>query len=116
MAFSTDEIERHLSTLERAFWSHRRPPQNLRNQIREGQRLAGQSIELFFNRPSFNDPNHWIEESIAKVTYVRSSDAWKLYWKRADLKWHAYPPRPKAKTLEQALSIIHEDANCCFFG
>jgi hypothetical protein len=35
---------------------------------------------------------------------------------KADLKWHAYPPAARVPTIEEALSLIHEDANCCFFG
>jgi hypothetical protein len=35
---------------------------------------------------------------------------------KADLKWHAYLPAAKVPTIEKALSLIHEDANRCFFG
>jgi len=116
MAFSEKEIATILEQLEREFWSLRRPPHELRDKIREGQRISGQSVELFFTRPSFRDRKRWIEDSVAKVTYVRSRDHWRIYWKRADLKWHSYPPMPRTKTLSAALRIIHEDAKCCFFG
>jgi len=116
MAFTEEETDAHLQTIEKHFWSHCRPPEHLRDKIREGQRIAGQSIELFFNRPAFRDPNEWIEESIAKVTYVRTRDHWRIYWKRADLKWHRYPPKPQVKRLTAALRVIRDDENGCFFG
>jgi hypothetical protein len=47
---------------------------------------------------------------------VRARKIWKIYWKRADLKWHRYDPHPEAANLAEALRIIDEDACCCFFG
>lgn len=68
MAFTEQEIAQHLDTLESHFWIHRRPPLHLRDRVREGQRITGQSIELFLVRPVFNHPEQLVEESIAKVT------------------------------------------------
>lgn len=116
MAFTEFEIAEHTAQLEKHFWSKRRPPLHIRDQIREGQRFAGQSIELFFVRPVWDDPTRHTEESIAKITFVRSSGTWRLFWMRADLKWHRYPLCPETGSLADALRIIHEDANACFFG
>lgn len=116
MAFTELEIAEHTDLIEKLFWSRHRPPLSLREKIREGQRFTGQSIELFFVRPVFNDPTLHTEDKIAKLTYVRSSGRWRLFWQRADLKWHRYPPHPDARDLAAALRIIGEDANACFFG
>ena len=116
MAFTETEIAEHIATLEEQFWSHRRPPLHLREKIREGQRSDGTSIELFFVRPAFHRPGEHIEESIAKVRLIRSRKVWHLFWKRADLKWHRYPPCPDATSLRDALHAIHQDPNGCFFG
>lgn len=116
MAFTETEIAEHIATLEEQFWSHRRPPLHLREKIREGQRFDGTSIELFFIRPAFHRPGEHIEESIAKVQFIRSRKVWHLFWKRADLKWHRYPPCPDATSLRDALHAIHQDLNGYFFG
>ncbi|MGH8716972.1 MAG: DUF3024 domain-containing protein [Burkholderiales bacterium] len=29
---------------------------------------------------------------VAKATYVKAQDVWKVFWQRADLKWHRYDP------------------------
>ena len=116
MAFTDLENAEHTATIKKLFWAHRRPPLRIRELMREGQRFDGQAIELFFVRPVFNDPSRQTEESIAKVQFVRSQGVWRIFWKRADLKWHSYPPCPKAKTLAAALRTIAEDANGCFFG
>jgi hypothetical protein len=116
MAFTEPERTEHLAVLEANFWKRRRPPLHLRDKVREGQRITGQSIELFFLRPAFERPGVSFEESIAKVQYVRTRNAWRIFWKRADGKWHAYKPHPETHTLAGALRVIDGDANGCFLG
>lgn len=116
MAFTEHELARHLQTLEQVFWAHRRPPERVRSLMRDGQRIAGHSIELFFVRPQWNNPSRTIEEAIAKLTYVRTRGHWRIFWQRADLKWHAYPEQRTARSLAEALRVVHEDKFCCFFG
>src|SRR5690349_8815997 len=115
MAFTDTEIAEHLKVLENEFWSHRRPPLHLRNQVREGQRFKDQSIELFMVRPVHNRPGYEVEESIAKVRYVRNQDVWRIFWKRGDGHWHSYEPHPLADSLADALRVINTDPHCCFF-
>lgn len=116
MAFTEFEIAEHTAVVERVFWSRRRPPLHIRDRIREGQRIAGHSIELFFVRPVWDDPTRHTEESIAKLTFVSTSGTWRIFWKRADGKWHRYPAVPETPTLEVALRVVDQDANACFFG
>ena len=84
--------------------------------MREGQRFTAQAVELFFVRPVFNQPGQFVEESIVKIRYVRSARVWRLYWKRADGKWHGYQPCPEVKSLAIALRVVDEDPHNCFFG
>jgi hypothetical protein len=56
IAFTKLEIAEHIALIEKLFWSNRRPPLNLHNQVREGQHFTGQSIELFYVRLVFSDP------------------------------------------------------------
>ncbi|MAS92735.1 MAG: hypothetical protein CMO55_06005 [Verrucomicrobiales bacterium] len=116
MAFTEEEVERILEVLEDEFWSKRRPPLHLRNKVREGQRIENQAVELYFERPAFRKPDTWIEESIVKIRYVRKTNRWKLYWMRADLKWHGYVPYPEAESLSEALAVVQENEYGCFFG
>lgn len=57
-----------------------------------------------------------IEEPAAKATYVRKTDRWKIYWHRADMKWHAYPPHSEAVFFDEFVVIVDEDEHCCFWG
>ena len=67
-------------------------------------------------RPHFSDPKQQIEESVAKTRYVKTRNVWPVFWKRADLKWHRYPPQPEVKSFEAFLKLVAEDVNCCFWG
>lgn len=116
MAFTDDEISAHVTLIENALWSRRRPDPSMRDRIREGQRLSGYTIELFYVRPAYLRPGEFTESEIAKLQFVRSRGVWKIFWKRADLKWHGYQPCPEVPTLAAALRVIDEDGYCCFFG
>lgn len=116
MAFTDTEIAEHTASIEQLLWSRHRPPLHLRDKIREGQRFTGHAIEFFFVRPRFDQPGQTVEESLAKVQFVRSRGVWRLYWKRSDGQWHGYRPHPAANTLAEALRVIDQDANACFFG
>jgi hypothetical protein len=99
-----------------AFIEKRRPPAYDRDKLDFGFRIENQSVELFEIRPTWNDPGQKIESPFAKASYVKSRKIWKIYWQRADLKWHAYPPHPEAKTLEEFFDIVNRDEHACFFG
>ena len=89
--------------------------------IRDGRvdlafRIRGQSVEIFEIRPVWNDATRTIEHSVAKATYNRRKRVWKLYWQRADLKWHGYQPVLEVASLDQFVAVVDEDAYGCFFG
>jgi Protein of unknown function (DUF3024) len=73
-------------------------------------------VVIFSIRPFWRDPAEMIEEPVAKATYVRKADRWKICWQRADLKWHAYPPHPEALFFNELVVIVDEDENSCFWG
>ena len=116
MSFTNNEITDHMKVIEELFWSRRRPPVHMRDQVREGQRFRDRSIELFIARPLFNRPGEQVEESIVKLRHLPGLGVWRIFWKRADRKWHRYEPFPEAASLSDALAVVDQDANCCFFG
>ncbi len=113
MAFNELErkrVEKQVSD----FVESRRPPVGMRDRIDLDFRLEGQAVELFERRRSMR--GHRIEAEFARLVYVKSREVWKLYWMRADLKWHRYPPLPESPHLDELLREIDEDPNACFFG
>ncbi|MGA7948637.1 MAG: DUF3024 domain-containing protein [Thiobacillaceae bacterium] len=115
MAFNELERKRVEKTVDR-FIQANRPAPHIRSQLDLGFRLQGQSVELFEIRPVWNDPSRKMKSPVAKATYVKTQNVWKVYWMRADLKWHGYPPAPEVDTLDGFLALVAEDKHACFFG
>jgi len=115
MALSEFEIKK-CEKIVREYVEKHRPPAHLRNEVDLSFRIREQSVEIFEIRAMWNDPTEKIEEFVAKATYVKSGNIWKIFWQRADLKWHSYQPEPEVKTLEEFLDVVERDEHCCFFG
>ena len=115
MATSEFEIKR-IEKLVGKYVESRRPAAHIRGELDISFKMIGQSVEIVEIRRQWNDPTKKIESSIAKATYVKSRKTWKLYWMRADGKWHAYQPFPSSASLEKILDAIEQDSHGCFWG
>jgi hypothetical protein len=99
-----------------AFVEKRRPASHIRPKLDFGFRVSGQSVELFEIRPQWDRPSVKRESSFAKATFVRTKGMWRVFWKRADLRWHGYEPVPVVAAIEDFLSVVQKDEYGCFFG
>ena len=116
MALSELEAARVKKVMD-DFLARRRPPPDIRPQLDLGYRVLGQSVEIFEIRPVWRGlPGRMQEGAVAKATYVRTIDRWRVFWQRRDLKWHSYDPMPEVATIEDFVALVHEDAHACFFG
>ena len=116
MALSEFEYKRAKKVVGE-FVERHRPPVHVRPKLDLAFRVEGQSVVLFEVRPRWHgDPGETTEQPCAKATYVKARGAWRIYWMRADLKWHAYPSCPETRDLEGFLRLVEEDAHHCFFG
>lgn len=113
-----------LSDLERKRWERelakfmerRRPPPDIRPKLDLGYRISGQSVEIVEIRPDWQNPKLMMEHPVAKATFVRKKNRWRVFWMRRDLKWHGYEPAPEVHSLEAYLHVVDRDDYCCFFG
>lgn len=116
MTFSEFETKR-LEKVVGAFIDKRRPPAHVRAQLDLAYRLKGQSVEIFEVRPRrAGAPGETMEQPVAKATYVKAHGLWRVYWQRADLKWHRYEPMPQISSIDKFLALVGEDEHACFFG
>jgi Protein of unknown function (DUF3024) len=99
-----------------AFMEKHRPPEHIRDQLDVGCRLTGQSLTVFEIRPQWNDPSNILEHPLAKATFVKTQNVWKIYWLRGNLKWAAYDPVPTVKTVAAFLDVVDKDEFACFWG
>ena len=116
MAFDDSEAQR-IQRIVGAYVERHRPPEGIRPQLDLAFRLEGQSIELFEIRPVWQgQAGEKGEFPFAKATYVRSIDAWKVFWRQADQKWHAYAEMPQVDSVERFLDLVEHDRHGCFRG
>ena len=114
MAFSELElmkIEKVVGT-----YCRDRVPAHHWDKLRMAYRVNGHDVVVFEVRPDWQDPTRTMEEPIAKFKFVRASGEWRLFWMRADLKWHKYEPFPASSRLEKLVEAVDQDRYCCFFG
>jgi hypothetical protein len=53
---------------------------------------------------------------VAKLKFILPASKWRLYWQRADLKWHEYPGRSSSDRLGDLVQEIYADPLACLFG
>jgi len=115
MAFSAAHLRDILSSL--TLWLVKvRPNEDIRGQLDIGYTIDKEDIYLEEIRPVWMKPKEIMRNAFAKLKYQKSTNSWKIYWKRGNLKWEFYAPHPQAKSLEEALKVVSDDAYHCFFG
>jgi len=115
MALSKEELAEHKKLLDlymEAIW----PPEKIRPKLDVGYSIDDQTIELYEIRPFWNNPEKILNHPYARSTWVKVKNRWKVYWRRADQKWHAYKPFPEVSTLGDFLRLVEDDEYCCFKG
>jgi len=93
-----------------------RPDEDMRNQRDISYKIEGQSILIIEIRPFFKDPNQKIESPIAKTTFIKAKNHWKVFWMRGNLKWYSYEPKPIVRTLKEFTELVKKDEYHCFWG
>lgn len=99
-----------------ALFEKRRPPAHIRAELDLECRIKGASVEVLEIRPQWDQPERKVERLIAKATYVKTKNHWRVFWQRRDLKWHRYGPSPEVGTLQAFAKLVAEDKYACFFG
>lgn len=93
-----------------------RPPEKIRHQIDIIWRVEGQSVYISEKRPHWSNPALNMTNDFAKATYIKSSDQWKIFWLKSDLKWHTYKPLPGVRYFAEFLEEVAKDPYGCFKG
>lgn len=115
MAFTKQQLE-NINLSWEGFLMKRRPPPEIRDKVDLGMKIDGQAIIIHEIRPYYNDPGKIIHSPIAKTIYVQSSDKWKIYWMRGNLKWYPYDPQKVVNSFNDFLIEVDNDSNYCFWG
>ena len=114
MAFS--ELELKLIEQTVGVFCRKRSPAHLKDKLRLEYSVKGHEVVIVERRPKWDNPTEWIESPVAKLKFIRSAIKWRLYWQRADLKWHEYPGLSSSDRLDELVQEIDSDPLACFFG
>lgn len=114
MAFSELEIKRIAQTVGE--FCRKSSPAHLKNELSLEYVLKGHEVVIFERRPQWDNPKEWMESPVAKLKFIRSANKWRLYWQRADLKWHEYPGLSSSEHIGNLVREIDADPLTCFFG
>jgi hypothetical protein len=115
MAFDNLQTLEIIETMN-IFLESIRPPESIRDQLDIGYLIEENSILIVEIRPQWNKPEIIRQTPVAKTTFVKSKNHWKVFWMRADLKWHSYTPEPFVTSLKSFTKLVQEDKHSCFFG
>jgi hypothetical protein len=115
MSFSELELKRIEKDMF-GFMKKRRPPAEIRDKVDLAFKIEKYSIIIFEIRPVWNDPSRLVEIPVAKTTFVKAKKNWKIFWQRADLKWHKYDPFPEVNSFSEFLSMVDKDRYGCSWG
>lgn len=115
MALSEFEIKK-VEKVVGAFVEKRRPPPHIRKEVDVAYRVTGQSVEIFEIRPVWRGNGETHEIPVAKATFVKTENVWKLYWQRQDLRWYSYEPKPHVRSIEEFVEEVGADPCACFWG
>ena len=112
------DVFKTVETIEglESFLEKNRPPEEIRKELDLSYRIEGSSVIIFELGPFWNMPDEIMECNIAKATYVKSKGYWKVFWQRADLKWHSYSPCTTVKNIKEFVRLVEEDSYGCFWG
>ena len=91
-------------------------PHSLKNELRFEYEIENQNVIIYEVRPAWDNPSEFTRMPMAKLTYVKSENIWKLYWPRASGKWEIYEPKKSSKDLGELVTEINKDTHGCFFG
>jgi Protein of unknown function (DUF3024) len=98
------------------FVDKRRPPEHIRPKLDISYRIEELSVTIVEVRPKWDNPEIIRDHPVAKATIVKAKNCWKVFWLRADLKWHSYKPNPIVPSLSDFVRLVDEDKNACFWG
>jgi hypothetical protein len=113
MAFTEMETKRHEKSLEN-FLHKFRPKLKNKYGIDLSYMLVNQTIEIFRMIPRIAigrpiDLSDQYEDKIAKATFVKSKNHWKIYCCYAYVKWLRHRDRPTVRTLNEFYDEVYKE-------
>lgn len=91
-------------------------PPDLQEQLRVGFKYWGNSVTLFQERPTFWEPETWVDIVVAQFRYDQKNKRWTLYCADRNSRWHLYDLIEPTPDFEALLEEVDEDPTGIFWG
>jgi hypothetical protein len=91
-------------------------PDHIRDKLRYGFKIRGNSVTLFEERSSFPDRSRWVEIVVAQFRFNQENGKWTLYWADRNSRWHIYYDLNPNKNFDVLLQEVEKDPTCIFWG
>lgn len=114
MAFDELELKRIKQGV--GSFSPKHSPAHLKDKLRLEYAVKGHDVVIVERRPQWDNESEWTETPVAKLKFIRSANKWRLYWMRADMKWHEYQGLSSSHRLDDLVQEIDADPLAGFFG
>jgi hypothetical protein len=93
-----------------------RVPAHLRDEIRVGFEVRGNSVTLFEERPYWRDKNKWSHTVVAQFRFDPTNCRWTLFCADRNSKWHRLPDPQPSKSIDALLKEVDSDSTGIFWG
>lgn len=79
-------------------------------------RIEKESIIIIETSPAWDNPEEKIEVPIAKASYDKTGNVWKIFYQNSNLKWEKYKQLPEVKSVSEFLAELSADKEGLFWG
>lgn len=115
MSFNETDLKK-IDKEIKAFVEKHRTPAEIENGVDISYSVEKESILLFEVSPAWDNPAEKVEVPIAKATFVKESNTWKIFRQKSDDKWHKCEQMPEVKSFGEFLTVVEEDKHGYFWG
>jgi len=115
MSFNEIDLKR-IDKEMKTFISRQRTSVEIESGVDISYIIEKDSIIIFETSPAWDNPEEDVEVPIARATFVKADESWKIFYQKDDDRWHKYEPLPEVKTFGEFLKEVAEDKHGYFWG
>jgi hypothetical protein len=93
-----------------------RVPRHVRHEVRLGFNVRGDHIDLYEERPAWDDPSRWTQRRIAQIRYEPEESTWRIFSRDRHNKLHDYHIFAATKDFDEVLAELNRDRTGIFWG
>jgi hypothetical protein len=99
-------------------WCEQCVPARVRDQLRVEVDVALRHLTIFECRPPWgaDASEEWTRFAIARLRYTQRINAWSLYWRDSNERFHEYDRVPPSRHVSDLLDEIDRDPTAIFWG